>query len=343
MRRIDPERTSVEFQLNEAVSKLRQTLQDMAKRSMNESQEFLEKYSQAKETEKAQLVKQYQEKKLEEMKNFQKDISDRTKTIENLEKQNQSQYSEIRQNISEIKEKIVGTGIGRVSELMTIRDLKEVVPSDSFSELRASKGGTDIVGTVKENGLVYGTITISNKCTQKWSGDFTTQIVRNMRDDGSQFAILVSKVFPGEALSSKAWVMDVEDGKSVILVKPEYAPLAYFGLRQGAIHWFETRRMLKRKEEEENEAEKISRALIAWINGEEFQAITRCLKDAREDAEKTKQEMQHIEEYIHAKVTSTLVHQQKIIDRMLQAKNTLETLRRLLEGELLRYFFDVVW
>ena len=266
------------------------------------------------------------------MRDFQRDIADKTKTIESLEKNNQDQFSEIRQSIGEIKEKIVGTGIGKVAEMVTIRDLKEVVPSDSFSEIRASKGGTDIIGTVKENGMVFGTITVSNKCTKNWSSDFMTQMIRDMRNDGSRFGILVSKVFLGEAISSKAWVMDVEDGKSVILVKPEYAPLAYFGLRQAAIHWFETRKMLKRKEEEVNEVEKISRALTGWINGEEFETTTRCIKDAIDEAQKTKQEMQNIEAYIHGKVTTTLGYQQKIIDHMLEANNVIGKLRKLLNG-----------
>ena len=81
------------------------------------------------------------------------------------------QYSDLNQSIKEIKEKIVGTGIGNVSEMVTLRELKQMVPTDEFSEARASKGGTDILATVKENGTTYGTITISNKCTQKWESN----------------------------------------------------------------------------------------------------------------------------------------------------------------------------
>jgi hypothetical protein len=53
-----------------------------------------------------------------------------------------------------------------------------------------------------------------------------------MKDDGSRFGILVTKAFPREVLSSKAYPVDVDDGRTIILVKPEYASLAYFGMRE---------------------------------------------------------------------------------------------------------------
>jgi hypothetical protein len=43
LRRMDPERTSIEFQLNEAISKLKQVSEDMTKKSMEEAQIFSSK------------------------------------------------------------------------------------------------------------------------------------------------------------------------------------------------------------------------------------------------------------------------------------------------------------
>ena len=79
----------------------------------------------------------------------------------------------------------------------------------------------------------------------------------------SRFGILLTKAFPRKALSSKARIVEAEEGKTVILVKPEYASVCYFGLRQATIHWFETRKILKRKEEESNETQKTFKALVA--------------------------------------------------------------------------------
>ncbi len=63
---------------------------------------------------------------------------------------------------------------------------------DYFDETRAFKHGTDIIEKVNENGIICGTITISVKYAQTWSSEFTEQITRNMKTDGSRFGILVT-------------------------------------------------------------------------------------------------------------------------------------------------------
>ena len=64
--------------------------------------------------------------------------------------------------------------------------------------------------------------------------------------------------------------MDAEEGKTVILVKPEYASVCYFGLREAFIYWFETRKIL-RERKKNNESQRTFKALTTWINGEEFE------------------------------------------------------------------------
>jgi hypothetical protein len=239
LRGLDPKKTSIEFQVNDALSKLRQVSNDSLRKFIEDTGDFIEKMSKDKEGDKIRIIKEYEQRYKPTIETLQKEIVDKTKNIEKLESNNLTQYSKLSRNIKEIKEKIVGTGIGNVSEIVTIRDLKELVLSDSFSERQASRGGTDIIGTVVQNGTICGRITVSNKCTQKWESDFLTQLTRDMKDDGSRFGILVTKVFPREALSSKAHITLTENGRAVILVKPEYAPLAYFGLREAVIRWFE--------------------------------------------------------------------------------------------------------
>ena len=106
-----------------------------------------------------------------------------------------------------------------------------------------------------------------------------------MKEDGSRFGILVTKAFPREALSSKAYPVDVDDGRTIILVKSEYASLAYFGMREAAIHWFEARIALKRKKNEVEESEKTFRSLVTWINGEKFEETIRHIASARKAVE----------------------------------------------------------
>jgi len=102
----------------------------------------------------------------------------------------QAQLEEIAKKLSVPKKK------GDVAEVFTIRDLKSMFPYDEFSEEKAAKGGTDIVAKVKENGREWGTIVISVKSQGKWSSDFMTQIYKNMDQENTPYALLVTEISP---------------------------------------------------------------------------------------------------------------------------------------------------
>ena len=74
--------------------------------------------------------------------------------------------------MKEIRDKILGVGIGNVGEIITIKDLKSAAHMDNFSEYKSTRHGTDIIATVKQNGLECGKITISVKFVEKWDGYF---------------------------------------------------------------------------------------------------------------------------------------------------------------------------
>jgi hypothetical protein len=76
-----------------------------------------------------------------------------------------------------------------------------------------------------------------------------------MRDDGTIIGIIATKIFPAEALSEQMYVpSETEEGKTVVFVKLEYVALAYFALRQVAIHLFDTQQTLDLKDAETDEA-----------------------------------------------------------------------------------------
>jgi hypothetical protein len=87
-----------------------------------------------------------------------------------------------------------------VNEKIVIKNLKAAVPTDQFSDEMASKHGTDIVGTVIDNGIDHGRISVSVKSTQKWDNGFMTQLKDNMRNDGTKLGILATKAFQSEVL-----------------------------------------------------------------------------------------------------------------------------------------------
>jgi hypothetical protein len=219
-----------------------------------------------------------------------KEISEAISTMVQSRNDNVRDHNELKQSINAISTKLIGTGIGNVSEKTVMKDLKCAMANtmDSFSDERASKQGTDIVGTVKERGRDCGKISISVKNTEKWGSSFMVQLKKNMRDDGSRLGIIATKVFPAEALSEQMYIsQEVEEGKTVIVVKLEYISLAYFALRHVAIHLFETQQTLKMKEEETDDVLKAFKTLVAYINGNDFQQSISHIDNAIKGAQET--------------------------------------------------------
>jgi len=152
-----------------------------------------------------------------------------------------------------------------------------------------------------------------------------------MKDDGSRFGILVTKAFPREALSSKAYPVDVDDGRTIILVKPEYASVAYFGMREAAIHWFEARNALKRKEDEVEESERTFRALVTWINGDEFEETMGHIASASNAVEDTRRQLNSMRSYINTQLDKTTKFQDSVDQSLIHIKSLVTKLRYLLK------------
>lgn len=152
--------------------------------------------------------------------------------IRQTEEMRLRELSYISQNIAEFRDRIFGNSVGYVQETVTLLDLKRSFPFDSFSDEMASKHGTDIISEVVENGMTCGKISISVKHHQKWSSEFLEQLENNIENDGSDAGILVTTSFPGEALNKRIWTTRDSRGMLVLLIKPEYAPIAYYAVRQ---------------------------------------------------------------------------------------------------------------
>ena len=326
LRRIDPEATNMELQVANAISQLRNAFNQLYGEFRDDMELLVNEVLKSNGEERREAIERMQEKGDATI----RQIDTQIKRLESF-KDNQTIQS-ISSGVSDILRKIGGTGIGTIGETITIKDLKRVAPMDDFDETRATHGGTDIIGKVNENGTLSGTITTSVKYTEKWENNYMEQITRNMEQDGSRFGVLVSKVFPREALSDKAWVMKTRRGNSIILVKPEYAPVAYFGLRQATVVWFQTRQMQEARDRESEEMERVFKALMHWINGEEFQECIRYIDCAISDANKTKDLMNSLRDYIENKITNVIKYQDNIKSELMNATSLVRKLRELLNG-----------
>ena len=328
LRQLNPDMTNVEFHMNEVLLKIRNLLDDISVTLQNEIGELIKRALKDEGKENIKLIEDFKNKNDTVLTS----VIEKLRNLEFIWKENQRHNSDTNRMLNEIIQKIGGTGIGTIGERIIIRDLKQAYPMDSFDETPASKHGTDIVAKINENGIIYGTITVSVKCVKDWSNDFIEQIIRNMKTDGSRFGILVTKSFPREALSEKAWIIKTNEGNSIILVKPEYTPLVYFGLREANRIWFHTREQIKNRNEEEDEMEKTFIALLTWINGEEFDEISTNIDCAISDSEKTRDTLHQMQNYLRNKTEEAVKYQGNIIKYLTQSKKLLRNLRELLSS-----------
>ena len=263
------------------------------------------------------------------------EIRESATTIGRARTEMMREINELKQGMNAISTKIVGTGIGNVSEKIVMKDLKSAVcnTGDSFSDERALKKGTDIVSTVKDNGRDCGKISISVKNTERWDSDFMVQLKKNMRDDGTILGIIATKVFPADGcLSDQMYVPSDMEGKTVIVVKLEYAPLAYFALRHVAIHQLKTQQTLEIKDAEADEALRTFNIVMAYINGPNFQQSINHIDKTIKDAQDARNCLTQMRTYVNTNIDKSIKFQNSIEENLNGAKDLIWKLRELLNS-----------
>jgi hypothetical protein len=80
--RIDPENTRIEYQVNEAISKLKQESSSIIKILIDETQLFVGTLHQSTQTENRQIVKEYEQKYAQVIRDLQNQIVDITRQLE---------------------------------------------------------------------------------------------------------------------------------------------------------------------------------------------------------------------------------------------------------------------
>lgn len=146
------------------------------------------------------------------------------------------EFSYLANMMYDIRDRLFGTSVGSVQEKMSVLYLKQACPLDHFSEEMALKHGTDIVASVMEGETCVGKISISVKKQKKWSPDFLDQLEKNIRDDQTRWGLLITSAFPNEALNENIWTARTYTNRMVLIVKPVFAPTAYFAIRQMVVY-----------------------------------------------------------------------------------------------------------
>lgn len=134
-------------------------------------------------------------------------------------------------NQHSILDRLSGCNIGKVQENLTIMELKSTFPNDQFSDEESDKHGTDIISTIWESGVNLGNVTISVKHQNRWSSEFVKQLEKNITDDDTRWGFLVTTKFPADALNDNIWTARTGYGRLILLVKPQFASIAYYAIR----------------------------------------------------------------------------------------------------------------
>jgi len=305
---LQPDRLGVEFQVHDSLEKLARRSEEI----MQRQQDFLAKVAEGERSDRKELINQYQQELL---------------TLKVELSQVQQKYSDgiaqLRGDLSQIRERLIGTGIGPVGEVLTIKELKAAFPTDYFADSQATRGGADIVAEVKDAGSSVGKIVVSVKYQGKWSGEFVAQLRKNLKQENAEFGILVSKTFPGDALSDKAYL--TPEGCAV--VKPEYCTIAYLGMRQAAIHLQRARLLMREEEDRLRMQERVTMAIRDWLSGDGFHKAVEDLELATQASKDTDILIQQWQNYAEERSSQVQKTQQKLRAYLIACSSLLNDLQ----------------
>lgn len=302
---LKPEALGTEIQVRESLGKLSDKATDL----MDKTRELAGQLVKASEEKKVEITNDALQKQQDLIAAFQNDIKKLQGEFNAFEQKRLAEIEKANAAIQEIQKAIVGTGIGDIRQVTVIKDLKSACPDDQFSDEKATKRGADIVAKVMVKGREAGTIVVSVKEQEEWKNDFIEQIKKNLKEEQTQWGILVTKVFPSDALNEKAYL----DNNGILLVRTEYAAAAYIGLRHAVIHWNEAQSWLKTQQERAGMQEHIVKVLREWIQGEKFKEILGKIDEAAKAAQETDKLLQDWQNYNDNKIKNARKLQDKIV------------------------------
>lgn len=227
-----------------------------------------------------------------------------------------------------ISEKIVGPGIGEVSEMIATEELRQAFPEDEFDRSSAEHG-TDIIAIVSDRKNEAGKISVSIKDTKHWKSEYLEQLERNMNQDSTRVGILVTKKLPKGANPTGQVIHS--NNHMFFLVHPQYALASYAALRQVVIHMYQSEAYISTKEQELMQIGRISKALVRWISGNEYQEILNTLDIIKTSSEETDSTLLQMQDYVERHVKKGCDKQRKIRQEVLNAGSLLTGLKDLLK------------
>ena len=217
------------------------------------------------------------------------------------ESENKRLMTQLQKTIEGVDAALKGTAIGKIGELVTVKELKSAFPQDNFSDENANKGDTDIIATVIENGTEKGKIPISCKYVEKWNTIFVQQLQKNKKQEKVDYGILVTKSFPSDALNDRVHYLEKE---KIVMVKPEFLSVAYGGYRREMIAWEASNQYIKSQQQNEKEFNKTLKVITKWLN-DRTNPILKSIEACKKLSSEKKSNMKKLVKYVE-KVENTM-------------------------------------
>jgi hypothetical protein len=317
-----PETITTELQVKDSLK----TLSEKATELMDKQRDLANNLVKASEEKKVKMTEEAIREQRELIEDFQGEIKKLQEQHNKVEEERKAEIEKMNIALQQIQQKIVGVGIGQVRELSVIKDLKSACPEDDFTDEKAKKHGADIVATVRVKGHAIGKIVVSVKEHDSWNSDFIDQIKKNLREEQTDWGILVSKVFPSSALNEKLYV----DGNGILVVKTEYAAAAYLSLRHAVIHKNQAETLVRNQQDRTNLQEQIIGVLRDWVQGSKLREILARIDEARNATIETEELMQKLQTYNERTIRSARDWQSKIRGYLQESNQILAELQERL-------------
>ncbi len=282
---------------------------------MEKQRKLVDEIARAKEEERIKLLVQYEDQAVESR-----------RELERLQSEHKEVVAHIQADLTSIKEKIVGAGIGKVGELRTIKDLQSAFPQDDFTDKHADKKGSDIVAEVREEAKALGRAVISVKYQDKWNRGFLDQLERNLDEERTPWGMLVTRVFPANALNDRAYMTK----ERLFIVKPAYATVAYYGLREAMRASHKAALQAKTVVEKVRQERRILSGLQKWVSGERLQEVLQAIKEAKKAADDTDDLVRNWQGYAKQQGEKVRRKTQKLVERLLLSEELMRGLQESL-------------
>ena len=232
---------SLQQQMNEALSKQKQSLEDSLKKNISAEYENKLKLLSDTNQQNEEKVKEARQKELEFLKKeiqLQKKLNEeRNALFETIKKQEQEknslkfkefekQIEDQKKLIDEMKRKAEQGSMqrqGEVQELALEETLKASFPFDVIEEVGKGIKGADCIQTVRDNtGNLCGKIIYESKRTKAFTNEWIDKLKTDMRAQNANIAVIVTETMPKDmenfGMKDGVWVCNYSEIKSLAFV-----------------------------------------------------------------------------------------------------------------------------